>query len=126
VVAPLISIVDDDESMRASLDNLLRSVGFRAQAFPSAESFLEAGPALEAACLIHDVRMPGMSGLDLQQQLVAARAAVPIIFVTSHLDEDVRARALRAGAVAFLYKPFREEELLEAIDGVIGRQPSGG
>lgn len=126
MVAPLISIVDDDDSMRASLDNLLRSVGFRALAFSSAESFLEASPELDAACLILDVRMPGMSGLDLQQQLAAARAAVPIIFVTSHLDEEVRARALRAGAVAFLYKPFREEELLKAIDGVVRGQPQGG
>ena len=125
MVPPLITIVDDDDSMRASLDNLVRSVGLRAQAFPSAESFL-ASPGLETACLILDVRMPGMSGLDLQQRLAASRTRVPIIFVTSHTDDDVRTRALDAGAVAFLYKPFREEELLDAIDGVLERRPEGG
>src|SRR5215470_8349794 len=119
MVAPLISIVDDDESMRASLDNLLRSLGFRARTFPSAEAFLAGGPEPDTACLILDVRMPGMSGLELQQQLVASRARVPIIFVTSHVDDAVRSRALGAGAAAFLYKPFREEELLQAIDGVL-------
>jgi len=125
VVPPLITIVDDDDSMRASLDNLVRSIGLRAQAFPSAESFL-ASPGLETVCLILDVRMPGMSGLDLQQRLAASRARVPIIFVTSHIDDDVRTRALEAGAVAFLYKPFREEELLDAIDGVLERRSGGG
>jgi FixJ family two-component response regulator len=109
--------------MRASLDNLLRSVGFRARAFPSAESFLHASPGLDTACLILDVRMPGMSGLELQQQLASSEARVPIIFVTSHIDDDVRDRALGAGAVAFLYKPFREEELLDAIDGILEEQP---
>lgn len=112
--------------MRASLDNLLRSVGFRARAFPSAESFLHASPGLDTACLILDVRMPGMGGLELQRQLVASRSLVPIIFVTSHIDDDVRAGALDAGAVAFLYKPFREEELLDAIDGVLQKKPNGG
>ena len=115
---PLISIVDDDESMRASLDNLVRSVGLRAQAFSSAEAFL-ASPGIETACLILDVRMPGMSGLDLQRQLAASLVRVPIIFVTSHIDEHVRTRALEAGAVAFLYKPFREDDLLDAIDCVL-------
>jgi FixJ family two-component response regulator len=127
VRAPLITIVDDDASMRASLDNLLRSVGFRAQAFPSAESFLQASPGgVDSACLILDVRMPGMSGIELQERLAASRSRVPIIFVTSHIDDDVRARVLDAGAVAFLYKPFREEELLDAIDGVLEKQPQGG
>jgi FixJ family two-component response regulator len=125
VPPPLISIVDDDESMRASLDNLVRSVGLRAQAFSSAESFL-ASPGVETACLILDVRMQGMSGLDLQRQLAASAVRVPIIFVTSHIDEHVRTRALEAGAVAFLYKPFREEDLLDAIDGVLEKQPEGG
>ena len=126
VPAPLITIVDDDDSMRASLDNLLRSVGFRAQAFPSAESFLHATSGLDTACLILDVRMPGMSGLELQQQLTASRSRVPIIFVTSHIDDHVRTRALDAGAVAFLYKPFREEELLDAIECVLMKRPEGG
>jgi len=126
VAPPLITIVDDDESMCASLDNLLRSLGLRARAFQSAESFLRASPGPDTSCLILDVRMPGMGGLELQRQLVASRSPVPIIFVTSHIDDDVRERALEAGAVAFLYKPFREEELLEAIDGVLQKQLNGG
>jgi len=109
--------------MRASLDNLIRSVGWRARAFPSALSFLEAHPDLDPDCLILDVRMPGMSGLDLQQQLVAAKAHVPIIFITSHIDDDVRARALDAGAVAFLHKPFCEDDLLAAVDSVVRKDP---
>ena len=116
---PLISIVDDDASLRSSLDNLLRSAGYRAQTFPSAESFLRTSPGLDTACLILDVRMPGMGGLELQQRLEASPARLPIVFVTSYVDDDVRARALDAGAVAFLYKPFREEELLDAVDSVL-------
>jgi FixJ family two-component response regulator len=114
--APLISIVDDDDALRNSLDDLIRSIGFQTQGFPSAEAFLSSNQARDAACLILDVRMPGMSGLDLQRQIVAANWQIPIIFVTSHADDDARVRALDAGAVAFLYKPFHEEELLNAID----------
>ena len=118
-MSALSAIVDDDESMRASLDNLIRSVGLRAQVFPSARSYLDACPEPAPSCLLLDVRMPGMSGLDLQEQLAGSPAAVPIIFVTSHIDESVRARALDAGAVAFLYKPFREDELLDVVDSVV-------
>ena len=114
--APLISIVDDDESLRNSLNNLIRSVGFCAQGFSSAEAFLNSSQRHDTACLILDVRMPGMSGLDLQRQLVAAHSRIPIVFITSHGDDDARVRALEAGAVDFLYKPFREEALLKAID----------
>jgi FixJ family two-component response regulator len=117
--APLISIVDDDDSLRNSLNNLLRSVGYRLADFPSAEEFLNSSELHDTACLILDVRMPGMSGLDLQRQLVANNSRIPIIFITSHGDDDARARALAAGAVAFLYKPFREEALLEAIDSAL-------
>jgi FixJ family two-component response regulator len=117
--APLISIVDDDDSLRNSLNNLIRSVGFRAQGFPSAEAFLNSSELHDTACLILDVRMPGMSGLDLQRQLVATHSPIPIVFITSHGDEDAQARALDAGAVAFLYKPFREEALLKAIDSAL-------
>jgi FixJ family two-component response regulator len=117
--APLISIVDDDDSLRNSLNNLIRSVGFRAQGFPSAEAFLNSSDLHDTACLILDVRMPGMSGLDLQRQLVATHSPIPIVFITSHGDEDAQARALDAGAVAFLYKPFREEALLKAIDSAL-------
>jgi FixJ family two-component response regulator len=113
---PLISIVDDDDSLRNSLDNLIRSVGFQAQGFASAEAFLNSNQVHDTSCLILDVRMPGMNGLELQRQIVAANWRIPIIFITSHVDSDARARALKAGAVDFLYKPFREEDLLNAID----------
>ena len=118
---PLIAIVDDDDSLRTSLDDLLRSVGFRAQGFSSAEAFLRSNQARDTACLILDVRMPGMNGLALQRQMVAANWQLPIIFITSHVDDDVRARALEAGAVAFLYKPCREDDLLNAIDAALTR-----
>ncbi len=116
---PLISIVDDDDSLRNSLDNLIRSVGFRAQGFPSAEALLSSNQLHDTACLILDVRLPGMNGLELQRRIVAANWRIPIIFVTSHADGDARARALEAGAVDYLYKPFREEELLNAIDAAL-------
>jgi FixJ family two-component response regulator len=118
---PLISIVDDDDSLRNSLNNLIRSVGFRVQGFPSAEAFLNSNQLHDTACLILDVRMPGMSGLDLQRQMVASSSCIPIIFITSHGDDDARARALDAGAVDFLYKPFREEALLKALDSALNR-----
>jgi FixJ family two-component response regulator len=116
---PLISIVDDDDALRYSLDDLIRSIGFRTLGFATAEAFLDSSQAHDTACLILDVRMPGMNGLDLQRQIVAANWPIPIIFITSHADDDARARALGAGAVAFLYKPFREEELLNAIDAAL-------
>jgi FixJ family two-component response regulator len=116
---PLISIVDDDDSLRNSLNNLIRSVGFRAQGFASAEAFLNSSQLHDTACLILDVRMPGMSGLDLQRQMVANNSRIPIVFITSHGDDNARIRALEAGAVAFLYKPFREEALLKAIDSAL-------
>ena len=112
----LIAIVDDDDALRTSLDNLLRSVGFRTHGFSSAEAFLRSDHARETACLILDIRMPGMNGLELQRQMIAADWQIPIIFITSHIDDEARARALDAGAVAFLYKPCREDDLLQAID----------
>jgi FixJ family two-component response regulator len=116
---PLISIVEDDDALRNSLDNLIRSVGFRAQGFPSAEAFLSSTQARNTACLILDVRMPGMNGLELQRQMLGSSWHVPIIFITSHADDDARTRALEAGAVDFLYKPCREEDLLNAIDAAL-------
>jgi FixJ family two-component response regulator len=118
---PLISIVDDDDALRNSLDDLIQSLGFRTQGFPSAEAFLSSSQARDTACLILDVRMPGMSGLELQRQIVAASWRIPIIFITSHADNGAQEQALEAGAVAFLYKPFREEELLNAIDAALKR-----
>jgi FixJ family two-component response regulator len=117
--APVIAIVDDDHALRNSLDDLIRSIGFRTLVFPSAEVFLSSNQARGVACLILDVRMSGMSGLDLQRQIIAANWQIPIIFVTSHADGEARARALDAGAVAFLYKPFHEDELLNAIDAAL-------
>ena len=113
---PLMAIVDDDDALRNSLDNLLRSVGFRVQGFASAEAFLQAPPAPETACLIVDVRMPGMNGLELQRRLGGMHWRIPIIFVTAYADDDVRAHALAAGAIAVLSKPCREADLLHAID----------
>ena len=116
---PLMAIVDDDDALRNSLDNLLRSVGFRVQGFASAEAFLQAQHAPETACLILDVRLPGMHGLELQRQLVAVHWGMPIIFVTAYADDDAHERALAAGAVAFLSKPCREEDLLHAIEAAL-------
>jgi FixJ family two-component response regulator len=116
---PLMAIVDDNDALRNSLDNLLRSVGFRVQGFASAEAFLQANHAPETACLLLDVHLPGMNGLELQRQLMAAHWGIPIIFVTAYIDDDVRARALAGGAVAFLYKPCYEEDLLHAIEAAL-------
>ena len=112
----LISIVDNDVWLRNSLANLIRSVGFRSQEFASAEAFLASGEARATACLILDVRMPGMNGLELQRRLIAADWQLPIIFITSHADDAARAHALAAGAVAFLLKPCRDQELFDAIE----------
>jgi len=123
---PLIAVVDDDASMRGALRNLLRSVGFRAAAFASAEEFLQASQLQDTACAIVDVRMPGMSGLELQQHLATIQYPIPLIFITAHGDAEARARALRAGAVDFLDKPFREEVLLRAIQSALQASRNGG
>jgi FixJ family two-component response regulator len=116
---PLISIVDDDDALRSSLENLIRSVGWRVQCFSSAEAFLRSNQVRETGCLILDVRMRGMTGLELQRQMVVANSHTPIIFITAHEDDDRRRQALEAGAVAFLHKPFYQEELLNAIDAAL-------
>ena len=112
---PLISIVDDDDSLRGSIENLIRS-GISGTRLLFGEAFLASNKMHETACLILDVRMPGMSGFKLQRVLAAANSHLPIIFISAHANDDPRTRALEAGAVAFLYKPFYEEELLNAID----------
>src|SRR5262244_919771 len=122
---PLIAVVDDDASMRGALRRLLRSVGYRAAAFASAEEFLQAAQLQDTACVIVDVRMPGMSGLELQQHLATIQCPVPLIFITAHGDAEARARALRAGAVDFLYKPFRDEALLGAIRSALQSSREG-
>jgi FixJ family two-component response regulator len=116
---PLISVVDDDDSVREALESLLRSAGFKAEVFASAEQFLNSDRAREVDCLIVDVRMPGMNGLELQRRLAAGGSRVPIVFITAHGDELARAHALRAGAVAFLRKPFSEQALLNAVHAVL-------
>jgi FixJ family two-component response regulator len=110
-----VAIVDDDDLMRSALDGLLKAVGFPARAFASAEEFLKSGDQHQTSCLIADIRMPGMSGLELQAQLNAERCRIPIIFITAHGDAKMRMQALRAGAVEFLSKPFDEEVLLESV-----------
>jgi FixJ family two-component response regulator len=112
---PRISIVDDDESVREAIKGLMRSMGYRAEVFASAEDFLSSGHLNETACLILDVRMAGMSGLELQSKLTASNCRVPIIFISAHSNRRARARAIEAGAVAFLMKPFSDDALLNAI-----------
>jgi len=111
----LVAILDDDELMRGALQGLLKAVGLPAQAFASAEEFLKSEQRHQIACLIADIRMPGMSGLELQAALKNERCRIPIIFVTAHGDEKMRMQALRAGAVEFLAKPFDDEVLLESV-----------
>ena len=115
----LISLVDDDESVRRSTTLLIESFGFHAAAFQSAESFLKSGQLQETACLIVDVQMPGMNGLELQSHLATAGYKIPIIFITAHDSRESRQQALQAGAVAFLGKPFGDEDLLQAIRGAL-------
>ena len=113
---PLISVVDDDDSVRESLSGLIRSVGFRVMVFASAEGFLSSNRVSDTNCLILDVRMPGMNGVELQHRLAASHTPIPVIFITAHGDEEARVRALNDGAVEYLLKPFSEEALLKAID----------
>jgi FixJ family two-component response regulator len=117
----LIAIVDDDWSVRSAVQDLLKTVGLRARTFGSADEFLSSGQQHHAACLIADIRMPGRSGLDLQAQLNADQIKIPIIFVTAHDDPTMRMRALRAGAVEFLAKPFDEEHLLDCVWAALTR-----
>jgi FixJ family two-component response regulator len=113
--AKMVAIVDDDDLMRTALLGLLKSAGLLAQAFASAEEFLRSGLQHGTACLITDIRMPGMSGLELQAQLNADRCRIPTIFITAHGDAKMRMQAMRAGAVEFLAKPFDDEALLESV-----------
>ena len=111
----LVAIVDDDESIRSSLLGLMKAMDFRSQAFESAEEYLKSGQQRNTACLITDIRLPGISGLELQSQLNADRHRIPIIFITGHGDEKVRMQALRAGAVEFLMKPFDDQAMIDSI-----------
>jgi FixJ family two-component response regulator len=111
----LVAIVDDDDSMRSAVRDLLEAVDLPALGFASAEEFLKSGQQHQTACLIADIRMPGMSGLELQAKLNAERCRIPIIFITAHGDEKMRLQARRQGAVEFLSKPFDNEVLIESV-----------
>jgi len=117
----LVFIVDDDAPMRESLQNLLRSVGLRVEAFASAQEFLHHTRPDVPSCLVLDVRLPGLSGLELQQRLAEGDMAMPIIFITGHGDIPMTVQAMKAGAVEFLSKPFRDQALLDAIQQALAR-----
>jgi FixJ family two-component response regulator len=119
VAAPLILVVDDDESVREALCGFLRSTGFAVNAFASGEEFLTSNQLRSANCLVLDVRMPGISGIELQRQLVADHCEIPVIFITAHGDEGIRTQALSGGAGAILIKPFSEDALLNAIESAL-------
>jgi FixJ family two-component response regulator len=112
----VISIVDDDKSVREAAKMLVRSLGYATATFASAEEFLESGRLQDTACLITDVQMPGMSGVDLQSHLTAGGHCTPVIFVTAYPEESIRERALGAGAFGFLSKPFSEDSLIACLD----------
>jgi FixJ family two-component response regulator len=117
----LIAIVDDDESLKSALQDLIESDGLSALCFGSAEQFLNSEARHKAACLIADIRMPGMSGLELQAKLKAERCRIPIIFITAHGDAEMRTLAMRDGAVEFLTKPFDDAILLEIVHAALAR-----
>src|ERR1700733_12116347 len=114
-VPKMVAVVEDDESCRLALQRLLKSAGFSVQSFTCAEEFLNSGRQQETGCLIADIRMPGMSGLDLQAKLNADHCPIPTIFITAHGDEKIRLQAMRGGAVKFLAKPFEGAVLLEGV-----------
>jgi FixJ family two-component response regulator len=119
VTRSLVSIVDDDESVRESLPDLVRQFGFAAQAFPSAEAFLASELVDSTTCLILDIAMPGMSGPDLQRELANRQRTIPIVFITAGDDKAVRSRLLAGGATECLFKPFSETALLDALNAAL-------
>jgi len=121
----IVMIVDDDESIRRAARRLIKSSGFPVETFASAEDFLSSGRLHETACLVLDVQMPGLNGLELQSRLITDGHQVPIIFITAFNDENARAQALKAGALGYLVKPFEEADLLTAINVALRRQEIG-
>ena len=119
---PVISIVDDDPSVRIATSRLVRSLGYSVTTFASAGDFLSFSKAHEASCLIADVQMPGISGIELQNRLIARGCSTPIIFITAFPEASIRQKALKAGAVALLGKPFDESALIESIDIALGKR----
>jgi FixJ family two-component response regulator len=120
--APLVCVVDDDESMREALESLLKSVGYCTAIFASAQDFLQANERNETNCLILDLRMPGMNGLELQQRLVAENSRLPIVFISANSESGEKEQALAGGAIDFLYKPFSEDSLLGAVRAAINNE----
>lgn len=120
-IDPIVYVVDDDAAVREAIKNLLESVGMQVQTFVSGTEFMARAPAEAPSCLILDVRLPGMSGLEFQRELTAAGVEIPIIFITGHGDIPITVQAMKAGAVDFLTKPFREQELLDAIHKALNR-----
>jgi FixJ family two-component response regulator len=116
---PLVSVIDDDESVRESLPDLLKEFGFAVRAFSSAKEFLSSDSLSQTKCLVLDVVMPGMTGLDLQQELNRGGHEIPVIFITAQKDAAIREQAFRQGAVKFLYKPFSDTILLDALNAAI-------
>ena len=121
VARPLISVVDDDESVRESLPDLLKEFGFDAQAFSSAEEFLASQTVAQTSCLVLDVAMPGMTGPDLQRELKVREQSIPMVFITAQRDELVRPRLMALGAVHCLFKPFEPRDLLDALHTALPR-----
>ena len=115
----LVSVVDDDESVRESLPDLLRQLGFAVEAFSSAEAFLASNVVSETSCLLLDIAMPNMSGPELQQELIRREQEIPIVFITANGDKTIRPRLLAQGAVECLFKPFSEAALLDALDAAL-------
>jgi FixJ family two-component response regulator len=122
----MISIIDDDPSVREATDELMRSLGYRAATFASAEDFLQSDRMNDTSCVITDVQMPGLSGIELQRTLIAQGNNTPMIFVTAFPEERIRKRALEAGAIGFLSKPFDEERLIEYLQTALQSREGGG
>ena len=122
----MIAVVDDDASVRETIVSLMRALGFIAEAFPCAEDFLKSDGVQRTSCLIVDFRMPGMSGLELYRRLVASGKPIPTVLITAHSDDGVRARALEAGIICYLTKPFREEDLLGCIHSALDHGKAEG
>jgi FixJ family two-component response regulator len=123
---PLISIIDDDESVRDAIKGLMRSLGYRVEAVPSAQEFLSSRHVRRTSCLITDMQMPGMTGLELHQRLSTSGKPIPSILITAYPDDGVRERALSAGVIGYLSKPFEEDDLLACIRSALTHARSGG
>lgn len=124
-LTPTISIVDDDDSVRTAVSSLVRSLGFKVSTFASAEEFLTSDVMEDTSCLVSDIQMPGMSGLDLQKVLIQRQCHIPIIFITAFPEDAVRRRAEAAGAIGFLSKPFDGQAMIECLTSALERPPHG-